>query len=963
LDHGVENVKETRDALSLSPSPERGDDRGEKSGPLEIAYLSLAQAPAGTVINGRYRLERLLGQGGFGIVFAASDLTLNSRLALKFLNPRLTRSEQKFLRVKREINLSRKISDGRIVKVFALESWQGLHFLVMELAAGRSLRAILKERGNIPWPEFKAVFGEILEAVDVLHRSGIVHRDLKPSNILIDGAARVKVLDFGLAKEVEDSEKTSTTGEIVGSPYFMSPEQIRGDPVDCRSDVYQLGLVLYRVLAGRHPFEHTSTMEVILRQLNQRPEPLVAGSGLLPRFLRLGLDKALEKSPSRRFRDAGAMARFFKKESVSWVGRILFALGRSPVRWGATAALALALLLLGHRATFGSRAVHELRRAGSVLEARNRFGARLWRKDFSPFTVYLAYPTRSAAPMALGSGSQFQDLHRRLGGRRAIQVLLTPREPLAFPAGASIASREFFCQRVILGEAGETLAQVPFLLEHEYDSYDYPQAVKPNTVKLLGENAAGEMEALVSMQQHQSMYPFAMAYLRGLKKCVFTHPGTFEAFPQKGSADFSVFMLFGINNLFAHMTFVAEVGFNTASGDDRITKGIPNTFPDLRSNIPYDDKLYILPAGARLFANRWREEGRALFNEPIHGDVVEVDRAGRITVTSKNGAAVFQDSPDTLRRVYTLVNSSYQEKLKKRNLESALALIGQALAHPVRNPYLLSALHYFRGDLEVGLGRYAEGEASLRRALALYAGNNDAHERLCEMDVLKGRPLAAIGRLSDAQADNSEFWGFSSFGVSLFKGYVFLQAGMLQRADEEFGRISLSLPDLGSLCRATARFIQGDYAAALAAARDLERRPLGAVDLRELRLLLGRALLQDGSDFARAKFLLDDICRNSLEFGHLAELSTWYLLARAGQVAEARQNAGEAFARLQRRARGDFMTRLWLFYDAYVYGCTMELANDRAEAARGYRACIAANPHSDLAARSRQRLGLVAAAR
>jgi hypothetical protein len=240
-----------------------------------------------------------------------------------------------------------------------------------------------------------------------------------------------------------------------------------------------------------------------------------------------------------------------------------------------------------------------------------------------------------------------------------------------------------------------------------------------------------------------------------------------------------------------------------------------------------------------------------------------------------------------------------------------------------------------------------------------YPGNNDASERLCEMDMLRNDPQAALLRLAGAVSDSSEFWGFSSFGVQLFKGYVFLHMGMFSKAGDEFEKIRVNLPGLATMCQATNDLFKGDYGAALAAARGLEKKPLETVDLRELRLLLGRALLLDYTDYKRARFLFDDIFRNSLESGHLAEISTCYLLAREGRTAEARQNASEAFTRLQARARGDFMTRLWLFYDAYVYGLTMELAGDRAEAARGHRACIEANPHTELAARSRRRLALL----
>ena len=312
-------------------SASQGHDRREGSGPLELAYLNLVRLKPGTVVNERYRLEKLIGQGGFGIVFEALDVTLNSWVAVKFLNPTLTGNEKKFLRVQREINLSRKISDERIIKIFSLESWQDIHFLVMERVAGRSLKYLLEEKGSLGWPEFTGIFLDILEAVAVLHGNGIVHRDLKPANILIDDARRVKILDFGLAKEVEDTEKTSTVGEIVGSPYYMSPEQIRGEAIGFPSDVYQLGLVLYRTLSGRHPFEQTSTMEVIFKQLNQRPELSAPQWNGLPRFLRFGLQKALEKSPDRRFRDAGAMADFFSRAKVSLWRRVHD--GRSP--WAA----------------------------------------------------------------------------------------------------------------------------------------------------------------------------------------------------------------------------------------------------------------------------------------------------------------------------------------------------------------------------------------------------------------------------------------------------------------------------------------------------------------------------------------------------------------------------------------------------------------------------------------------------
>jgi serine/threonine protein kinase/tetratricopeptide (TPR) repeat protein len=951
--------KDILDKRKETFSGEAGTVSREGSGPQELAYLNLVKLLSGTLINGRYRLEKLIGQGGFGIVFEALDITLNSRVAVKFLNPRLTKNEKKFLRVKREINLSRQISDSRIIKVFSLESWQGISFLVMELAAGQSLKIFLQERGRLGWPEFKNIFLQILEAVDVLHRGGIVHRDLKPANILIAGDHKIKILDFGLAKAVDDMDKTSTVGEIVGSPYYMSPEQIRGEVVDFQSDVYQLGLILYRTLSGRHPFEHTSTMEVIFKQLNQRPERLALADGGLPRFLRFGLEKALEKSKSRRFRDAGTMAQFFAKEKLTGLNKLLLALGRRPLKW-AMAGICLALgLLLIYLLTFGSSKVHTLQNQGSRLEAMNRFGVRLWAQDFAPLIVYHAYQTRSSPPLTINTGSLGAELRMHLDGKKVVVVLLVPPPDQVFPPTDSITSSGPLSQLAILDLEGKVLKQEPFLKEFEYENYDYIRCIKPHALKLLAANPKEEAETLVTFQHYQSMYPFVLIYLRGIKKYVFTHPGTFETTPLESQAGLSMFMLFGINNLFSHMSFIAEIGFATASNDDKLIKGIPNLLLDDRINIPYEGRLFILPAQVRQIENNWRENGRARFNESRTGDVLEVDRDGRLTVQTRNGTFSFQDPLGILRRVYTLVNSSYQEKAKKRNLKNALELIQQAATLPLQNPYLLSALRYLQGDLEIGLGRYADGEKTLLQALAFSPGNNDANERLCEMDMLKGEPNAAIQRLTETYSDSSEFWGFSNFGVNLFKGCVFLQAGLFSKAEEEFEKISLSLPELATFCQATADVFRGNYVTALAALRELEKQPLEIIDLRELRLMLGRSMLLSDSDPVRANFLFGDIYGNSLAYGHLAELSSCYFLARAGQVREAKQTSRLAFDRLLQTARGDFMTRLWLFYDAYVYGRIMELAGDRAEAARGYQACIEANPFTNLAVRSRQRFLLL----
>ncbi len=617
------------------------------------------------------------------------------------------------------------------------------------------------------------------------------------------------------------------------------------------------------------------------------------------------------------------------------------------------------LLVLGYFATYGSRAVHSLRNDAGVLEARNRFGIRLWQKDFTPLRIYYSCQTRSIPPVELNTGALGNDLRQHLEGKKVVVAILAPPPNQVFPLEHSIAGLQSSGQLLVLGLDGEVLKREPFLKEFEYEAYDYIRIIKPHSLKLLAANPKGEAQALLTFQHYQSMYPFALIYMRGIKKYIFTHPGTFNTTPLKSHDGLSMFMLFGVNNLFSHLSFVAEIGFATESNDDKLIQGIPNLLLDERQNIPYENRLFMLPTQVQLIENGWLENGPARFIEGKTGDVVELDRDGRLLVHTRNGSFSCFDPIDILRRIYTLVNASFQEKTKKHNLKNALELIREAATLPLQNPYLLSGLRYLQGDLEIGLGRYADGEKTLLQSLAFYPGNNDANERLCEMDMLKGDPDAAIQRLTDTHSNSSEFWGFSNFGVSLFKTYIYLHTGMFSNAQEELERIKLSLPELAIFCQAMADLFQGKYNASLALLRELEKRPLDVVDLRELRLLLARALLLDLTDNERAKFLFDDISRNSLVFGHLAEMSSYYYLARNGRAGEVGRDAPPAFDRLVTKARGDFMTRLWLFYDAYVFGCTMELAGKRSDAARGFRACITANPGTELAARSRQRLALL----
>ncbi len=289
------------------------------------------------------------------------------------------------------------------------------------------------------------------------------------------------------------------------------------------------------------------------------------------------------------------------------------------------------------------------------------------------------------------------------------------------------------------------------------------------------------------------------------------------------------------------------------------------------------------PPARHLVENRWRDQGRAVSTRTPTGISWIWTAPAGLTVHTKSRTLSYWDPPDILRRVYTLVNSSYQERMKKRNLGHALdAGPASRLLSQCRTRICVRRSSISRAIWRCGLGRYRDGEKSLLRAMDLYPGNNDASERLCEMDMLQGDPQAALLRLAGMYADSSEFWGFSSFGVQLFKGYVFLHMGMFSKAGDEFEKIRVqpaqpgaNVPGRWTTCSRATMPPPWPRRAGWKEAPG-SRRPARA------QAAAGPGPAAERHGLGRARFLFDDIFRNSLEFGHLAELSTWYLLAREG---------------------------------------------------------------------------------
>ena len=307
----------TRDGSKLVVVADKGATRetvaGRAEPPSAVTHANLV----GRVLDGRYRIERKVGEGGMSFVYLAKDIASDEQYAIKVLSAALSSDANAMARLRREASLGMRLAHPNVCHIIRLgETPDGLVYVVMPYVEGEVLSDRNNRLGTIPIADVVHYVRDIAAGLHVAHELKIVHRDLKPENVMIcagpSGTERAVVMDFGLAKERRadaELQKLTATGIILGTPEFMSPEQLRGRPLDPRTDVYSLALMTYEMLTGKLPFSGRTQQEMMIARLRSDPVPLRdAAPSLGLAAVERVLQKAMQRDPGDRYQTAPEFA-------------------------------------------------------------------------------------------------------------------------------------------------------------------------------------------------------------------------------------------------------------------------------------------------------------------------------------------------------------------------------------------------------------------------------------------------------------------------------------------------------------------------------------------------------------------------------------------------------------------------------------------------------------------------------
>jgi eukaryotic-like serine/threonine-protein kinase len=273
---------------------------------LKAAMNSAAILEAGVLLAGRYEIVSMLGLGGMGAVYKAYDRDIERVIALKVIRPDLASYPEVLQRFKQELLLARKVAHKNVVRIFDVRESGGVKFITMEYIEGRDLASLLEEGGKLPVAEALGIMKQVCAGLAAAHEEGVIHRDLKPSNIMRDQNGRVVVMDFGLARNIGGGGMTQT-GAMLGTMQYMSPEQAKAEPLDERSDLFTVGLILYELITGKTPYQADSALASLLKRTKERAVSMSEIDASIPRALSAMVAKCLETDPKNRYQSVNEL--------------------------------------------------------------------------------------------------------------------------------------------------------------------------------------------------------------------------------------------------------------------------------------------------------------------------------------------------------------------------------------------------------------------------------------------------------------------------------------------------------------------------------------------------------------------------------------------------------------------------------------------------------------------------------
>jgi serine/threonine-protein kinase len=275
------------------------------SAPLtETLETPKEELTTGSTFAGRYQIIEELGKGGMGKVYKAQDTDLKEKVAIKLLRPEIAGDKKTIERFRNELKFARKIRHKNVCQMYDLNKEKGAHYITMEYVAGKDLKGMIRMMGQLSSGKTIFIAKQVCDGLVEAHRLGVVHRDLKPQNIMVDEDGNARIMDFGIARSLKTKGITAA-GVMIGTPEYMSPEQVEGKEVDERSDIYSLGVILYEMVTGRVPFEGDTPFTIGVKHKSEMPKDPKELNTQLPEDLNLVILRCLEKDKENRFQSAG----------------------------------------------------------------------------------------------------------------------------------------------------------------------------------------------------------------------------------------------------------------------------------------------------------------------------------------------------------------------------------------------------------------------------------------------------------------------------------------------------------------------------------------------------------------------------------------------------------------------------------------------------------------------------------